>query len=161
LGPAVISFRRRYHCPSAGAFLTGLATAVGPASRRGTLVGAMLPLLRLPLFILSPSGEFLALCESITARLRGAAPRSRQGEAPARAGADPDGLRGLPGFPRSLTLEILARACADPLFERPRRGGRSPSAWVALALYRQVTEHIYDTPTGRSLLGRAPDWGLP
>jgi hypothetical protein len=34
LGPAVISFRRRYHCPSAGAFLTGLATAVGPASRR-------------------------------------------------------------------------------------------------------------------------------
>jgi hypothetical protein len=33
-GPAVISFRRRYHCPSAGAFLTGLATAVGPASRR-------------------------------------------------------------------------------------------------------------------------------
>src|SRR4051794_36351755 len=48
-GPAVISFRRRYHCPSAGAFLTGLATAVGPASRRGSRVGAMLTLLRLPL----------------------------------------------------------------------------------------------------------------
>jgi len=48
-GPAVISFRRRYHCPSAGAFLTGLATAVGPASRRGARVGAMLTLLRLPL----------------------------------------------------------------------------------------------------------------
>ena len=47
-GPAVISFRRRYHCPSAGAFLTGLATAVGPASRRGSRVGAMLTLLRLP-----------------------------------------------------------------------------------------------------------------
>jgi hypothetical protein len=47
-GPAVISFRRRYHCPSAGAFLTGLATAVGPASRRGFRVGAMLTLLRLP-----------------------------------------------------------------------------------------------------------------
>src|SRR2546428_13606584 len=39
----------RYHCPSAGAFLTGLATAVGPASRRGSHVGAMLTLLRLPL----------------------------------------------------------------------------------------------------------------
>ena len=48
-GPAVISFRRRYHCPSAGAFLTGLATAVGPASRRVRRVGAMLTLLRLPL----------------------------------------------------------------------------------------------------------------
>jgi len=48
-GPAVISFRRRYHCPSAGAFLTGLATAVGPASRRDSRVGAMLTLLRLPL----------------------------------------------------------------------------------------------------------------
>ena len=51
LGPAVISFRRRYHCPSAGAFLTGLATAVGPASRRGSRVGAMLTLLRVPPFL--------------------------------------------------------------------------------------------------------------
>ena len=51
LGPAVISFRRRYHCPSAGAFLTGLATAVGPASRRSSRVGTMLTLLRLPFFL--------------------------------------------------------------------------------------------------------------
>ena len=34
--------------PSAGAFLTGLATAVGPASCRSSRVGAMLTLLRLP-----------------------------------------------------------------------------------------------------------------
>lgn len=33
-GPAVISCRRRYHCPSSGALLTGLGTAVGPGSRR-------------------------------------------------------------------------------------------------------------------------------
>jgi len=70
LGPAVISFRRRYHCPSAGAFLTGLATAVDPASRRGSRVGAMLTLLRLPLsapcaslprFSASPTGLSAAL----------------------------------------------------------------------------------------------------
>jgi len=35
--------------PRSGALLTGLATAVGPASRRGSRVGAMLTLLRLPL----------------------------------------------------------------------------------------------------------------
>jgi hypothetical protein len=33
-GPAVISCRRRYHCPSSGALVTGLGTAVGPGSRR-------------------------------------------------------------------------------------------------------------------------------
>lgn len=62
----------------------------------------------------------LALCESFTARLRGAAPRARQGEAPARAGADPDGLPGLPRFPRSLTLEswhalVQTRSSSGPV----------------------------------------------
>src|SRR3954452_23635945 len=41
--------------PLSGAFLTGLATAVGPASRRGFRAGAMLTLLRLPL---SPACAF-------------------------------------------------------------------------------------------------------
>jgi hypothetical protein len=33
-GPPSLACRRRYHCPSSGAPLTGLGTAVGPASRR-------------------------------------------------------------------------------------------------------------------------------
>jgi hypothetical protein len=60
-GPAVISFRRRYHSPSAGALLTGLATAVGPASRLGSRVGAMLTLLRLPLCLASASLRTISL----------------------------------------------------------------------------------------------------
>ena len=64
----------------------------------------------------------------------GSAPRARQGEAPAGAGADPSGLPGLPRFSHPADFEGVARACADPLFERPFKGGRSPSARVALAL---------------------------
>lgn len=118
--------------PNAGAFLTGLATAVAsvPAGMPASL---SLPLRRLPF---SPCGDDFHQPTGLLVRtkLRGSAPRARQGEAPARAGADPGGLPGLPRLIGSSSPEIPARACADPLPEAALAGGRSPSARVALAL---------------------------
>jgi hypothetical protein len=86
--------------------------------------------------VVSPLDEFLALCDSFIARLRGAAPRARQGEAPASAGADPDGLPGLPRFPRSLTFEIPGTRLCRPALRAallgraiPLRPGRPGTSW--------------------------------
>jgi len=81
--------------PRSGALLTGLATAVGPASRR-------VPRRRdadapAAAFFsrawLAPTNSSLPL-----GKLMGSAPRARQGKAPANAGTDPSGIPGLPRF---------------------------------------------------------------
>src|ERR1700681_2297380 len=80
--------------PRSGALLTGLATAVGPASRR-------VPRRR---YADAPAAAFFSRAllapTDLSSRegLRGAAPRARQGKAPAGAGADSSGLPGLPRF---------------------------------------------------------------
>ena len=53
--------------PRSGAFLTGLATALGPGSRRYR-VGAMLTLLRVPLFLVH--GERFALALTLVSLKR-------------------------------------------------------------------------------------------
>ena len=65
-------------------------------------------------------------------RLRGSAPRARQGKAPAGAGADP---RGLPGLPRFSSI-LFSKAWHSLVQTRTLclKGGRSPSARLALAL---------------------------
>ena len=82
--------------PRSGALLTGLATAVGPASRR-------VPRRRyadapaaasFSWAWLAPTNRSLPFVE----KLMGSAPRARQGKAPANAGADPSGIPGLPRF---------------------------------------------------------------
>lgn len=91
--------RRRDADPPAGAFLTGLRTAVGPASRQEG--GAMLTLLRLPFLLVLSDADSVPTRTTVFVSnwLMGSAPRARQGEAPAHAGADPGGLPGLPRCP--------------------------------------------------------------
>src|SRR3984885_13212542 len=89
--------------PRSGALLTGLATAVGPASRRGPRLryaDAPAAAFFLPAW-LAPTNRYLPF----VGRLMGSAPRAHQGEAPANAGADPSGI---PGLPRFLTSRIFA-----------------------------------------------------
>ncbi len=47
---------------------------------------------------LNDTTELICSNDSIVESERGSAPRTRQGEAPATAGADPSGLPGLPRF---------------------------------------------------------------
>jgi hypothetical protein len=61
--------------PRSGALLTGLATAVGAASRRGPRVGAMLTLLRLPF----SSGHCLHRQIPLLARAKGCCPSRAPG----------------------------------------------------------------------------------
>jgi hypothetical protein len=83
-GPAVILFWRRYAVPPTGALLTGIGTAVGPASRRLGF-GAMLTLLRLPSSVASaPLRHYLGFSapsslqnRSNDNKLKGAHPRLR------------------------------------------------------------------------------------
>jgi hypothetical protein len=134
LGAAVMACRRRYHCPERGCLLNRSRDCSRLVARGHCMPASLsLPLRRLPF---SPCGDDFHQPTGLLVRtkLRGSAPRARQGEAPARAGADPGGLPGLPRLIGSSSPEIPARACADPLPEAALAGGRSPSARVALAL---------------------------
>jgi hypothetical protein len=63
----------------------------------------------------------------------GAAPRARQGEVPASAGAELSGLPGLPRFSSILFAKLGMRLCR-PALRAALKGGRSPTAQLALAL---------------------------
>jgi hypothetical protein len=96
LGLAVISFRRRYHCPSFVCLLTGLATADWPPLRCGTDA----------LFCLVAKGSALA-----RARVKSRKIRDRPGRSP-RPSAQVT-------TPRTLTLEIRLCRPGDPPPPRP------------------------------------------
>ncbi|MET4788795.1 hypothetical protein ABIF64_000973 [Bradyrhizobium japonicum] len=65
----------------------------------------------------------------------GSAPRARQGKTPADAGADPNGLPGLPRFLQATNQRGPAHSLVQTRFqEAALSGGRAPSARVALAL---------------------------
>jgi hypothetical protein len=113
--------------PRSGALLTGLATAVAsvpavilcPRRYHCPLAGCFF-------LIISCANRSL-----FSQGLRGAAPRARQGKAPADAGADPSGLPGLPRFSHSADLRrhgtrLCRPALRAALFGRaiPLRSGR-------------------------------------
>ncbi|MCS3892257.1 hypothetical protein M2171_001390 [Bradyrhizobium japonicum USDA 38] len=97
----------------------------------------MLTLLRLPFLLVLPDDGFITTRTSVFVSnwLMGSAPRARQGEAPAHAGADPGGLPGLPRCPQTTNHRGPAHSLVQTRFqEAALSGGRSPSALVALAL---------------------------
>ena len=74
----------------------------------------------------------------------GAAPRARQGKAPAGAGADPSGLPGLPCFRTGVTFSNGRHApCRPASSERPLRAGDPPPLGSPWRLLPPVS------PTGR------------
>jgi hypothetical protein len=101
---------------------------------------------------MAPHARSLIRSSFFIEELWGSAPRARQGKAPANAGADPSGLPVFRAFSHPDSFEnwhalVQTRSSSGPLTAGDPPPLRSPWRFTA-----RVTENVYDSPTGLSLL---------